>query len=192
MHIFTKTLLAFSAIAASTSAHAAQMNMCDNDRCRVPGNPFNIIAVNGDFAAGDADRFEALISTTSHDKPIMVLLGNNHGGSLIDGLRIGVAIHTAGANTAAKNYCYSACALAWLGGVNQGILGKAQVGFHAAYSKDTHAVTAPGAAVMGVYFAQLGLSVDFAAWATAAGPDRVNVVTPEIAKQFHLATRFVD
>src|SRR5260370_28074085 len=59
----------------------------------------------------------------------------SHGGSLVTGLRIGEAIRRKGFSTIVPDgrRCASACAFAWLGGIERSIGTDARLGFHAAY-----------------------------------------------------------
>jgi hypothetical protein len=190
MTTFKKMLLSFAiACGVATSAHAAQMSVCKPNLC--PPEKVNGIVVNGDFVNGDAAKFRTMIGSMSRDKPIIVMLEKNHGGPLVEGLKIGDAIHDAGAGTAVSTYCYSSCAIAWLGGAVRAIKSQAQVGFHAAFFADTRAVAAPGNALMGFYIARLGLGATVAMWATAAAPDQISVVTPALAKQINLPITFL-
>jgi hypothetical protein len=179
MTTFKTALLAFTvACGVAVSAHAAEI-----------ATGKNLIEMKGDFVDGDAAKFEAAIGKMPRDGSTLVIFDYNHGGHLADGIRIGTAIHDARARTAVFNYCYSACATAWLGGSARVIVGDAQVGFHAA-SKDDK-ISGPANAAMGFYVAKLGLDEKIALWATVAGPDQVNVVTPELAELIHLPTRFL-
>jgi hypothetical protein len=176
-------LLAASLAAASNAATVEKRNFTDS------GKPY--ISITGDFEKGDADAFKAILDTFARGDRLVVVLNNNAGGLLIEGLRIGAMIHDAKGETVTNTFCYSACAIAWLGGTAQFIYGDAQVGFHAAFD-DKHVVSAPAASVMGYYVAQLGLGADMAAWVTEAGPDNVNVMTKKMADEFHLHTTFVE
>ena len=182
--MFRKLLLAVAIV--PIAAHGAVMNECEDVRCGAPPHA-STITVDGDFAAGDADYFRKMLRLTSRNNPIIVIFDHNHGGLLKEGIDIGTAIREAQANTVVTNYCYSACALAWLGGVSKGIGPGAQIGFHAAYNIDTNQVAAPANAVIGYYIARMGLSLDVAAWATSAAPDQINLMTPAIAKQLHVS-----
>lgn len=178
--------LLVTSLAAPSTAHAAKVekrNFTDS------GKPY--ISITGDFEKGDADVFKAILDTFARGDRLVVVLNDNHGGLLAEGLRIGAMIHDARGETVTKTFCYSACAIAWLGGTAQFIYGDAQVGFHAAYD-DKRVVSAPAASVMGYYVAQLGLGADMAAWVTGAGPDDVNVMTKKTADEFHLHTTFIE
>jgi hypothetical protein len=158
----------------------------------LPNGTGNDIVITGDFAKGDAEKFKTMLSLMPKDKPTVVFLDSNHGGPLVEGIQIGAAIHDADARTVVSNYCYSSCAMAWLGGTIRGIVGNAQVGFHAAYSEvpgEDPKVAFPACALMGYYIARVGLGMDVAAFAAEKGPDEVNIVTPEVAKQINLPTK---
>jgi hypothetical protein len=53
--------------------------------------------------------------------------------------------------------CASACALAWLGGVQRYMAPGAQIGFHAAYNAKSGQETGVGNALVGAYLNKIGL-----------------------------------
>src|SRR5260370_35541891 len=63
----------------------------------------------------------------------------SHGGSLVTGLRIGEAIRRKGFSTIVPDgrHCASACALAWLGGIERFLGTDARSGFHGASNPES-------------------------------------------------------
>lgn len=133
---------------------------------------FSIYAT-GQIIPGDRTTFERLATDGSHD----VVFLSSPGGSLAEGIAIGVTIRERSINTAvsAPNSCYSACALAWLGGRLRILGDGADVGSHAAFIDDNGVKKEKGSAnaVVGAYLSMLGLRIDAIAYLTSASPNNV-------------------
>jgi hypothetical protein len=118
------------------------------------------------------------------------------GGSLAEGIAIGVTIHERSIITAvsADNSCYSACALAWLGGRLRILGDGADVGSHAAFIDDNGVKKEKGStnAVVGAYLSMLGLGIEAIAYLTSASPDNVVHITRLTARKYGIAVSFVD
>jgi hypothetical protein len=89
------------------------------------------VTVEGRIAAGDAARFAAFYDGLRGMRPPVVLL-NSGGGSLLEGVLLGRLFRRVGLWTVLTNgsACHSACALAFLGGVERIIDARAQYGVH--------------------------------------------------------------
>jgi hypothetical protein len=98
----------------------------------------------GDINAGDSDK---LIAALGYDDGISqsYIHLNSNGGDLFEGIKIGEIIHHSELETVidADGSCFSACAIAFLGGVRRYVTGEepgrvirwgAQLGFHGFYS----------------------------------------------------------
>jgi hypothetical protein len=111
-------------------------------------------------------------------------------------MAIGAIIRERSINTAvsAPNSCYSACALAWLGGRLRLLGDGADVGSHAAFIDDNGIKTEKGSAnaVVGAYLLMLGLGIDAIAYLTSASPDNVVHITRLTARKYGIAVSFVD
>ena len=122
-------------------------------RPETPDRPI-VVVVEGSLAAFDEDQFAAKTAPLSS----AFVAFSSDGGSLVAGLRIGEAIRRKRFSTIVPDgrRCASACALAWLGGVERfiGISGK--ISFHAAYdaASDESGV---GTAVVDAYLSKIGL-----------------------------------
>jgi hypothetical protein len=131
----------------------------------------DLITVVGDFAVGDEKKFIDVALTSQN----ALVAFQSPGGSLIAGIEIGKAIHLKGFATLVPEniQCASACALAWLGGRIRFMSNTAQVGFHAAYTRDEalSAVSAAGNALVGAYLNQLGLPSSAIVYITSAPPE---------------------
>jgi hypothetical protein len=105
-------------------------------------------------------------------------------GSLVAGLRIGEAIRRKGFSTIVPDgrRCASACALAWLGGVERFIGTDANISFHAAYdpASDESGV---GTAVVGVYLSKIGLPYEAVIYITHAAPNEMTWLNMSDATQ---------
>ncbi|MCE7028410.1 hypothetical protein [Jiella avicenniae] len=102
------------------------------------------IRATGAIEKGDADRFAATVAP-SIDGPLFTVSFDSPGGSLLEGMRLGEAIHAADAGTMVERgkNCLSACAIAFLGGktfgsyahqVRREIEPGARLGYHGFFS----------------------------------------------------------
>ena len=138
-----------SILFVTTPAVAATVTV----RPETPDRPI-VVVVEGSLAAFDEDQFAAKTAPLSS----AFVAFSSDGGSLVAGLRIGEAIRRKRFSTIVPDgrRCASACALAWLGGVERfiGISGK--ISFHAAYdaASDESGV---GTAVVDAYLSKIGL-----------------------------------
>ncbi|WP_173934948.1 hypothetical protein [Chelativorans sp. Marseille-P2723] len=113
------------------------------------GNATSIIRVTGPIENGDAERFKAYWNENAYDSWNFIVSLDSPGGSLIDGIEIGRFLRKVGADTVVKRYsptvpgrfsdelpgaeCYSACALAFMGGVERDVPDTGRIGFHQFY-----------------------------------------------------------
>ncbi len=113
-------------------------------------NATSTIVMSGKIEAGDADRFKAFWGENAYDSFNFIIATDSLGGSLRDGIEIGRFIRSVGAKTEVARYeapapgqsefdygpelagggCYSACALAFMGGMEREVSGQAELGFH--------------------------------------------------------------
>ena len=118
---------------------------------------------------------------------IGAVLLESPGGSLLDGLIIGRAIHAAGFSTgvAPETACASACALAWLAGTTRYMHPTALVGFHAAYVEKNGRISESGVgnALVGAYLNELGLGFDAIVLVASAAPEEMNWLNAAKARQ---------
>ncbi|MBO0903137.1 hypothetical protein [Jiella sonneratiae] len=102
------------------------------------------IHASGTIEKGDADRFAATVAPRI-DGPLFTVSFDSPGGSLLEGMRLGEAIHAAFAGTLVERgrSCLSACAIAFLGGkafgtyahqVRREIEPGARLGYHGFFS----------------------------------------------------------
>ena len=129
----------------------------------------NVISITGQIAAGDADRFKEIATTLTG--PTVVRL-HSPGGLVVDGLNIGIAIHSLGYQTAVLDdaVCASACGLIWLAGKPRLLTESSKIGFHAA-SRGDGQESGKGNAFVGAYLRSLDLSYEAIAYLTDAPPD---------------------
>jgi uncharacterized protein len=168
-------------------APAAEIKLEGNNADGVP-----VVSVRGDFIERDIERFADV--TNNLDEAIISFSSN--GGRLSAGIEIGTRIRFRGYRTvvADREECYSACALAWLGGTTRYVGREAQVGFHAAYlEKDGRFhETGVGNAVVGGYAANLGLSTAAIMFLTSAPPEGFNRLTEDVARRAGITAMFGD
>ncbi|NVK20773.1 MAG: hypothetical protein HWE30_18985 [Methylocystaceae bacterium] len=110
-------------------------------------NHTNVIVAEGDITGETPEAFEAFLATDPFDGFRFVVALHSGGGNLVGGLRLGQMIREAGLDTQVEHYpvdpstgepdrssvqgaCYSACAIAFLGGVRRVVPEGGQLGFH--------------------------------------------------------------
>jgi hypothetical protein len=138
----------------------------------------NLLEIAGDITENDIDAFGAKTQALPKLRTIALL---SNGGNIYAAIKIGEFIHQNGWRTYVQNGCYSACALIWLAGAERRMRAGAVIGFHAA-SQDDGRESGPANAIVGAYLTRLGYSYDLIAFATAASPTDMAVLTPDKAK----------
>jgi hypothetical protein len=142
-----------------------------------------LVLLQGDFELDDIAQFWARAATLSK----ATIAFRSDGGSFLAGVRIGALIRERGFTTLVPDgaRCASACAVAWLGGLQRLMGNGSKVGFHAAYVLKGHRTveSGPGNAVLGAYLFQLGLSEDSIVYITQADPNSINWLSIEQAAQ---------
>ena len=133
-----------------------------------------IITLTGEIVSGDYERFEEQLQRFPEARIVYM---QSEGGDVSSALNIGKAMHERQMRAVVRDrdYCLSACALAWLGSPSRTLFSNSQVGFHAAWRPDGIDLVedAVGNAMIGHYINSLGLSVDAVVFATHARPDRL-------------------
>jgi len=141
------------------------------------------IVVRGEFADGDADKFNMTVQKYAKGG----VLFESAGGNLVTGVRIGEIIRLKGFSTgvASGAVCASSCALAWLGGSERFLPSSARLGFHAAYRIEgaNAQETGMGNALIGAYLTRIGLPLEAVLYITQASPSEMTWLTPEAAKK---------
>ena len=148
-------------------------------RPETPDRPI-VVVVEGSLAAFDEDQFAAKTAPLSS----AFVAFSSDGGSLVAGLRIGEAIRRKRFSTIVPDgrRCASACALAWLGGVERfiGISGK--ISFHAAYdaASDESGV---GTAMVDAYLSKIGLPYEAVIYITQTASNEMTWLNMSDAAQ---------
>ncbi len=129
-----------------------------------------IISLTGDIELQDDQKFIQLADGVANG----VVTLHSDGGSLIPAIAIGRAIRAQGLITAVADHsvCASACAIIWLGGTKRIASSSAQIGFHAAYRQRFGITSESGSgnAIVGSYYASLGLSDEAIYYLTSSAP----------------------
>lgn len=118
-----------------------------------------IVTMSGPIESGDAEKFMQFWTENAYDAFTFKVALDSPGGNLADGIKIGTFLREKSADTFIEKYpprtpaqsdweyldvasplggagCYSACALAFMGGVNREIPEGAEIGFHQFYGGD--------------------------------------------------------
>jgi hypothetical protein len=166
------------------SAAAATITVVPQD-----GDTPAVVAVRGVLRFEDIETFRYKVAKLSN----AVVGFRSDGGSLLAGVRIGEIIRHKGFVTVAPSgtRCASACAIAWLGGVQRFMGDPTLVGFHAAYGGDrigpNRASTAN--AILGAYLNKLGLPESAIIYITMAAPDSMTWLTLQAAAKYGIEVR---
>jgi hypothetical protein len=142
-----------------------------------------LVMIEGDLELNDIEQFRSKVASLSK----ATVAFRSDGGSLLAGIRIGMAIRVKNFITVVpdRGQCASACAVAWLGGARRYMGTGSKIGFHAAYIQKAGATaeSGPGNAVLGAYLDQIGLPEDAIVYITQAGPGSMKWLTLEDAAQ---------
>lgn len=180
-----RTLSSTALLMLATAVHAAEVTPMGVD---TQGRPF--FQVSGDFTKGDAEEF--LVATDGAANAI--ILFRSDGGDLQTGLDIGSLVRMRGYGTVVLDgqSCYSACALAWLGGTKRIVGTDSHVSFHAAYVLEDGDARESGVAnaLVGAYLSKLGLKEDAVIFLTSAPPDDFNELDAEWSANLGIDVEF--
>ena len=102
-------------------------------------NHTNLIFAEGAITKNTPQKFQDFIKNTELDGFRIVIGLNSQGGDLLGGIALGAQIRSFGFQTDVQSKdgaagCMSACALAFLGGVEREIFPESKLGFHQFYS----------------------------------------------------------
>ena len=176
------TPILMAAIVVPLLAHCAQAATISID---ASDDVTTVVLVEGIFEPDDAKNFRGI---TDHLTKATVGFFNADGGNLMEGIRIGEFIRQKGFSTVVLegDRCVSACALAWLGGVERFMTVGSKIGFHAAYDASTGQQTGIGNALIGAYLNKLGLPYQAVAYMTKATPDSKMWLTSSDADKYQI------
>jgi len=141
-------ILALSATLAAgiSSAHAIEITT-------IRHNASMVFVVSGEIETGDADKFSSVWENEAYDAFRFTIALDSPGGSLVEGMKLGEFFRKQGLATVVQKYspkppmqsewdysssaealpgseCYSACALAFMGGVEREVPETSKIGFH--------------------------------------------------------------
>ena len=147
--------------------------------------------IDGRIEPDDGKKFEEVVK--KNDVKMAVIVLNSPGGTLIAGYAIGTLIREKGYATYVSGgaTCGSTCAMIWMAGSPRQIEAKARIGFHAAYTTDKKGrmigESGMGNALVGSYYAHLGLSDSAIMYLTSASPKEAKWLNPADAKKYNIA-----
>jgi hypothetical protein len=130
-----------------------------------------VVMVEGPLVQMDGDEFAAKTAPLSS----VFVAFSSDGGSLLAGLRIGEAIRRKRFSTIVPDArrCASACALAWLGGVERFIGTNGRIRFHAASDSASDRENSITNTVVGTYLAKVGLPFEAVTYITQVAPNEM-------------------
>jgi hypothetical protein len=181
-------VVALSILAAPMATESAQITTAPAK----DANDLSVITIEGRIVSGDAQQFTNAASQVPSGQNTVVILDSG-GGTLVDALQIGEAIHAQGLSTFVPDgvVCASACANIWLAGRKRLIAPNGRVGFHAAYDRDGHE-NGQGNAIIGAYLTRLGLNYNAIAFMTEADPESMSWLTKQKADELGIGYDVVD
>ncbi|MET4102772.1 hypothetical protein ACSSV6_003476 [Roseovarius sp. MBR-38] len=167
-------------------------------------NASSTVVMSGTIETGDAEVFEDFWKEKAYDAFSFVIAMDSPGGSLRDAIKIGRFIRETGAKTEIRRFapstedeividwpqelpgavCYSACALAFMGGYNREIQETAEIGFHqfsgGQYSDSEDALIAGqgGSAILANYLREMGAKPELFEMMALTEPNEMYVPTP--------------
>ena len=161
----------------------------------VPG--WTVIQVYGLIKPADARTFESYTENVNPNATLVIL--SSRGGYLAAGIDIGMRVHLKKLIVGVMGTCASSCALIWIGGetgrkffYHAPRLATSLCFHQASYIKresdyilPRRIPSAPGNALVSEYLTKLGYQ-DMIAWATAADPQNIRCLDPELAKKFNI------
>jgi hypothetical protein len=146
MALFRKIHLALAALFSLLALDAASEEMTFDI---IYNNHTNIVVANGVITSETPARFQSFLDTEPFDGFVFLIHLNSLGGNLFGGIELGRMIRQQGLTTDVRSYerrptgqdwyqpasngqgqCYSACALAFLGGEIRELSDDATLGFH--------------------------------------------------------------
>ena len=130
------------------------------------------------------DQIEA-----SHPKKLVIVTLMSYGGVIHPAIQIGELVRKRRMLTfvPGDHTCASACAIIWVSGWLRTVGDTPQIGFHAAYDKDTQRETGAANALVGAYLRDLEFSYEAIHFMTRKGPTDLEWLTPDSAKEVGVA-----
>lgn len=185
--------IAFSMFAATAgSVSAAEITVTLGD-----ASTPSLVTIRGSIEPGDGATFASRIGGL--DRALVML--ESPGGSVDDGLSIGADIRTKGFTTlvAPNAGCYSICAIIWVSGASRMMDRTSSIGVHAAYRNqamdDGSSMSLESGmanADIGAFLNMIGLSREAIRYFTAASPEDLLSLSPEMAQRLSIDTAVSD
>ena len=149
------------------------------------------VDVVGRIEDGDFETFKQKTDQieASHPKKLVIVTLMSYGGVIHPAMQIGELVRKRRMLTfvPGDHTCASACALIWVSGWLRTVGDTPQIGFHAAYDKDTQRETGAANALVGAYLRDLEFSYKAIHFMTRKGPTGLEWLTPDLAKEVGVA-----
>jgi len=158
----------------------------------VPSDDGNhIVVVDGPIIPGDEYKFASTIAGFSK----LTISLSSSGGRTDVALFIGRVIRQRQYATLVpeKSVCASACAMIWVAGTPREMHESSRIGFHATFvqTKDGYAISSEGNALVGAYYAEMGLGSAVIVYCTQAPPNSVKWFSRSDGSAIGLETELV-
>jgi hypothetical protein len=173
----------------SSSAEAARIDAVPIETGPAAGRYY--VNVDGRIEAGDEIAFNRAVGVAG-GRPIFVAL-TSPGGNTFASLTIGRAVHQWQLSTIAFGVCASGCAAIWLAGNVRYVDADARIGFHATADKRLSKVASTaGNAMIGEYYAEIGIRSNSIVWLNSASPTQMLWLTPAMAAELGIEMAVVN
>jgi len=158
-----------------------------NDHFAQLGMDFRFIYATGVFTEGTANKFSLFVKQNKimdEDRRAAVVIFDSDGGSIAEALSMGRMIRKMGFETEVDTHCFSACTLAFLGGVRREVVDRAEFGVHRVFA--TRPLDNPDEALdvgqivvadIVKYAESMGVDPSFVTAMTAKGPRDINILS---------------
>jgi hypothetical protein len=173
-------------LASPGSVAAAQFDLLP-----IPSSGGFAVVITGPIVSGDDTTF---FNLTLPLENVIVLL-DSPGGDVETGLSIGseIVLRRFDTSVGKTNSCSSICAIIWVSGARRFMTPTSLIGVHAAYTEQVRSEggsvkleSGMGNADIGAYLNEIGLTREAIRYFTAAPPDEVNPITPNIAQRLDI------
>lgn len=159
---------------------------------------FRLIHATGVFVEHTADQFRLFVQQNNIAEAGSVaatVIINSNGGSVAEALDMGQFIRQMGFDTEVDSECYSACTIAFLGGVHRYVDRNAMFGVHRVSSASpldsTSALDLGQISIVEIaeYAEFMGIGTRFVSTMMEAGPNEINLLSHDQLSQYEIITK---
>ena len=181
LFVLINAVVGFALYGLTTSSAAASLLKI----AAASSSKLTAILLFGEIRSGDMNELLSIQAANKTEATVLFL--ESPGGDASEGLLIAKFVRNLGWSTATVSgaKCFSACATIWIAGKARFLSSDAIVGFHDVYD-NSGSPSAPGNALVGAFYGQLGLSDRVIQYLTVAPPNSFNRVDLGVASSIGL------